>query len=193
MQLYIIFYKRSFSRGLNQFSAFNQNRMREAQANTLSESSIALYTFVLMRILSAMIARCPWRINWSHLALAINLARVRWASGRCPRARASQRGATLLSPFLLITGCRRRYPPPRFWRGRTIEMTVVDRMGAYRFSIYRDGHECAREFRLGARLGALAVVVRDGDRVDTYIRGSLDSVSCSLISFKSIFRHLPFL
>lgn len=33
------------------------------QVNILSESPIARYTFVLVRILSAMIARCPWRIN----------------------------------------------------------------------------------------------------------------------------------
>lgn len=81
----------------------------------------------------------PWllsihgRINWSRLALAINLARVRQASGDV-HARASQRGATLLSAFLLIAGCRQRYPPPRFWSGRTSEWrSLTERGRAYGF------------------------------------------------------------
>lgn len=121
------------------------------QVDALSESSIAPYTFVLVRILSAMIARCPWRINWSHLALAINLARVRLASGDV-HARASQRGATLLSTFLLITGCCRRYPPPRFWCGRTSKWRSLTEWELTVFYT-SDGHERAREFRLSAWLG----------------------------------------
>jgi len=91
----------------------------------------AALSFVLVRILSAMIARYPRRINWFRLALVINLARVRQASGDV-HARASQ-CATLLSAFLLIAGCRQRYPPPRFWCGRTSEWRSLTERESLRF------------------------------------------------------------
>lgn len=145
---YINYYSR-----IKRFSLFNhkctKRRARRARARH-RECPPPRYPFVLVRILSAMIAQYPRRINWSHLALAINLARVRRASGGI-HAHASQRGAMLLSAFLLIAGCRQRYPPPRFWCGRTSEWRSLTERESLRFSIYWSVTN-AREFRLGARL-----------------------------------------
>lgn len=131
--------------------SFNQNRMRKRILG--QKSSIALYPFVLVRILSAMIARCPWRINWSHLALAINLARVRRTSGSCPRACVTA-WCNVVVGVLVDYRLSSTISAPEVLVRPHIEMTVVDRMGAYGFLLYiSDGHERAREFRLGVRLG----------------------------------------
>lgn len=143
---------------IKRFSLFN-HKCTKRRVRWARHWNAPRYPFVLTRILSAMIAQYPRRINWSHLALVINLARVRRASGDV-HAHASQRGAMLLSAFLLIAGCRQRYPPPRFWCGRTSKWRSLTERESLRFSIYWSVTN-AREFLSGRPIGAL-VVVRDG-------------------------------
>lgn len=152
-RLYTVFYKISFS-------PFNQTRMRKRIL--CQKSSIALYPFVLVRILSAMIARCPWRINWSHLALAINLARVRRASGSCPRACVTA-WCNVVVGVLVDYRLSSTISAPEVLVRPHIEMTVVDRMGAYGF-LYIGRSRTRARISSGRSIGAL-VVVRDGIRL----------------------------
>lgn len=97
--------------------------------------------------------------HWFHLALAINLARVRRCSRACVTAWCNVVVGVLVDYRLSST-----ISAPEVLVRPHIEMTVVDRMGELTVFYVSDGHERAREFRLGARLGAF-VVVRDGIRL----------------------------
>ena len=92
----------------------------------------AALSFVLVRILSALL----WLLD-IHGALIDSVLRswLIWLVSDRQAAmstRASQ-CATLLSAFLLIAGCRQRYPPPRFWCGRTSEWRSLTERESLRF------------------------------------------------------------
>lgn len=104
------------------------------------------HPFVLVRILSVMIARYPRRINWSRLALAINLARV---ERRCPRACVTAWCNVVVG---VLVDCRlsSTISAPEVLMRPHIGMTVVDRTGE--LTVFYILVTNAREFRLGARL-----------------------------------------
>lgn len=116
--------------GLNDFRSLITNAQSVALPECLCRATL-LSSWEFFR---------PWLLS-IHGALIDPTLRSQliWlvSGGRAPiHAHASQRSAMLLSAFLLIAGCRQRYPPPRFWCGRTSKWRSLTERESLRFSIY---------------------------------------------------------